>query len=451
MKHTFSLLAISITALFLSPSANAQITPANNKLGLAVYTPPQNPSFDFDSCFHLGQISGMNEYQFSLDWSTLEPTAGTFDFTYIDVANYYFPLYNMPVNLVLAPISTNVNELPADLTAVAFNDTVMINRFNALLDSIHVHAPALTISSLVIGNEIDVYLGSNATNWANYTTFLAATSAHAQTLWPGIKIACKITFKGLMNNPTATYAQQINTYCDYIGTTYYPLNNDFTVQPVSVVANDFDSIVVAYPNKPICFYECGYPSSPACNSSDSLQKEFVTQIFASWDAHASNIRMVDFLWLHDLDTATINFFALYYGSSDTVFLEYLRTLGLRTWGGNGTDKPAFVELQCQARQHGYNNLPINCTTGIPEAHDENSQQLILSPNPAQNDLTIQSSVELIDADLKVFNSTGQLVMCIRSTSQTVVHVNTSDLSSGVYYLTLNSGDQQFSNRFIISK
>ncbi|MBK7573427.1 MAG: T9SS type A sorting domain-containing protein [Bacteroidetes bacterium] len=450
MKHYLLLFVASLSALLLSTSVNAQITPANNKLGLAVYTPPQNPAFDFDSCFHLGQVSGMNEYQFSLDWSTLEPTAGTFDFAYIDVANYYFPLYNMPVNLVLAPISTNVNELPADLTSYAFNDTVMINRFNALLDSIKIHAPAITFSSLVIGNEIDVYLGNSASAWANYTTFLVATSAHAQTLWPGIKIACKITFNGLVNNPTAPYAQQINTYCDYIGTTYYPLNPDFTVKPVSVIPTDFDTIVSAYPNKPICFYECGYPSSTACNSSDSLQKEFITQIFTSWDAYSANIRLVDFLWLHDLDTATINFFALYYGSSDTVFLEYLRTLGLRTWGGNGTDKPAFTELQCQARQRGYNTLNMNCTTGIPES-TESSTPLVLAPNPAQNDLSIQPSVILNDADVKIFNSSGQLVMNITAINQSEIHINTSELNSGVYFLVVKNGKDYFNNRFVITR
>ena len=451
MKTNYTFRIIFALVLICPAFAFGQINPANNKLGIAVNTPPQNPAFDFDSCFALGKSSGMNEFQLVIHWSTLEPTAGTFDFTFVDLSNFYFPFYNMPVNLILSPINTNVKETPADLQAVPFNDTILINRYKALLDSVKLHSPAINYSSLAIGNEVDVYLGTNASAWSEYNTFFAAVSAHAHTLWPGIKTACKITFPGLTNSATSGFAQQLNTYCDYIGTTYYPLNNDFTVKPVSVVPTDFNTIVSAYSSKPICFYECGYPSSSSCNSSDSLQKEFITQVFTAWDQHAANIRLVDFTWLHDLDTATVNLFEVYYGISDTSFLEYLRTIGLRTWPGNGTDKPAFHELQCQAKQRGYNNLNLNCINGIESENLNAAEPFNLFPNPAQNEILIESFLTTDKTVFEIYNSSGQVIRKNLISANQITRISIEDLSDGLYFLVIRNGDQEYRKKFLVQK
>jgi hypothetical protein len=382
-------------------------------------------------------------------WTSVETSPLTYNLTIFDIANSYYPAQNKVIDLTLAPIATNALEVPSDLTTTAFSSTVMINRFKRLLDSVKAHIPNITLSSLVIGSEHNVYLGSNTVKWNEYTVFYNAVSAYAKTIWPGLKVATELTFDGMVNQNS--FAQTLNSSSDYIGVSYYPLNANFTVKPVSTIPVDFATLVGLYPSKPLCFYQYGYPSSTTCNSSDLQQAQFITQTFTTWDTYAAQIKLIDFTWLHDLSPATVAYYSTYYGISDPVFLEYLRTLGLRTWGSTGTDKLALHELQCQAKQRGYNSLNINCTNGINEAKlQTNAFQLY--PNPVANQLVV-----LIDErdliEVNIYNTLGSEVYKskpIKGTKE--ISIDVSLLSMGLYTVGcfLENGSVHF-QKLVISR
>jgi len=319
--------------------------------------------------------------------------------------------------------------VPSDLTLTAMSSTVMINRFNRLLDSIKIHIPNVTLSSLIIGSEHDVYFGSNATKWADYTTFYNAVITHAKIIWPGIKVATELTFSGITTY--STFANTLNTNSDYIGVSYYPLNANFTVKPISTIPTDFAILINLYPSKPICFYQYGYPSSSTCNSSDILQSQFITKTFQTWDMYPNNIRLIDFTWIHDLDPAYVTSLGAYYNLNDPIFLEYLRTLGLRTWAGKGTDKPALHELRCQAKVRGYNTLNINCTfTNLTESL-KNSKTLRLSKNPVSSSFTLIGCHQ--DDKLELSNIVGSVVKTIDiRTEQQAIDI--SEFPLGLYFI-----------------
>ncbi len=418
--------------------ANAQITPPNNIIGVDVSTYPQNPSFNYDSCFALGADLGMGSLGLFQNWTSVETAPNIFNMTIFDIANYYYPLHSMPIDLTIVPIHTNNLEVPSDLTTTTFDNPILINRFKTLLDSIKVHIPNVVLTSLVIGSEHDVYMGTNATMWAQYTTFYDSVSTYARTLWPGLKVATELTFSGITTY--SIFAQTLNTNSDYIGVSYYPLNNDFTVKPVSTIPTDFSTLVSLYPSKQIIFYQYGYPSSISCNSSESQQAQFITQTFTTWDTYASNVKKIDFTWLHDLDTAAVNFYGTYYGLTDTIFLEYLHTLGLRTWNENGTDKAAFTELQCQAKQRGYNNLNINCTTGFNE-FSTLQNDFTLFPNPFSAQTILQTDVLLNNATITIYNCFGQTVKEIKNIYGQTVVLSRDNLPSGLYFIRLTEDDK----------
>ncbi|MCK9208685.1 MAG: hypothetical protein M0P66_16355, partial [Salinivirgaceae bacterium] len=305
MKTKMILRIMVLFGLLPSITIKGQITPVDNIIGIDVSTFPQNAGFNYDSCFLLGKNLGMGSVGIFQNWTAIETAPFTYDFAIMDIANYYYPAYSMPVDLTITPIHTNNLEVPSDLTSVAFDDPIFINRFKTLLDSIKVHIPNVTLSSLVIGSEFDVYLGTDAALWTQYANFYNSVSSYAKTLWPGLNVATELTFKGITSQNG--FAQVLNSNSDFIGVSYYPLNNDFTVKPVSTVPVDFATLVGLYPTKPICFYQYGYPSSTVCNSSEALQARFITQTFSAWDTYAANIRMIDFTWLHDLDTALVNY------------------------------------------------------------------------------------------------------------------------------------------------
>ena len=178
-----------------------------------------------------------------------------------------------------------------------------------------------------------------------------------------------------------------------------------------------------------------------------MQTQFITQTFLSWDNYNTNIKMIDFTWLHDLSTAQVNYFSTYYGITNPIFLEYLRTLGLRQWNNNGTDKPALNELRCQAKQRGYNILPVNCSI---TSLNENKKDPILSlfPNPANDRLNIDISAEEFDGII-IYNVLGKKIEQCSFSKQ----INVSCLNNGIYFLKLINKDRNetYSSTFIISK
>ncbi len=447
IKSIFS--TVVLIGLLSSKILNAQINPTNNIIGVDVSTFPQNTSFNYDSCFALGANLGMGSVGIYQNWTAIETAPNTFNLTIFDIANFYYPAYNMPIDLTIAPIHTNNLEVPADLVSITFNNPIFINRFKTLLDSIKAHIPNVTLTSLVIGSEHDAYLGSNSTLWSQYTEFYDAVLNYAKTLWPEIKIASELTFHGITTQNT--FAQTLNTNSDYIGVSYYPLNNDFTVKPVSNIPIDFATLIGLYPSKPICFYQYGYPSSASCNSSETLQSQFIAQTFTTWDNYANNVKMIDFTWLHDLDTALVNYYGSYYGITDTIFLEYLRTLGLRSWNGSGTDKEAFIELQCQAKQRGYNSLNISCATGISDKNSDNNDLIKLFPNPVQNTLNIEMPIDFVNAKLRIYNQLGQIEKIDLNIKEKYLSIETDRLANGIYFIILQNGDRNISSKFIINK
>ncbi|MBA4241859.1 MAG: hypothetical protein C0448_14130 [Sphingobacteriaceae bacterium] len=438
---------VIIAMILFSNSTKGQINPLNNFIGLDVSTQPQNASFNYDSCFILGKNLGMTRVGVFQNWTAIETSPTVYNMTIMDIANIYYPAYNMSVDLTITPIHTNNLEVPSDLTSTPFDNAVFINRFNRMLDSVKAHMPNVTLSSLVIGSEHDVYLGSNVALWTQYTNFYNAVLLHAKTLWPGLKVATELTFNGITTQNT--FAQTLNTNSDYIGVSYYPLNTNFTVKPVSVISTDFATLVGLYASKPICFYQYGYPSSSTCNSSDVLQAQFISQTFTSWDTYASNIKMIDFTWLHDLDMALVNYYGTYYGLTDPVFLEYLHTLGMRNWNGNGSDKLAFTELKCQAKQRGYNALPINCSTSLSEINT--SDEIVLFPNPVQTIFSLQSSQELNNATITVFNSIGQVVKTISNVNAKQLSIDMSGMPNGLYLVEIHSGEKQLNKKIVLDR
>lgn len=427
MKNYFYFLLFGM--LCLNFQGKAQVNTTNNRISFDVSNFPQNSgTFNYDSCFAIGKDLGMTQVGIFQNWTAIETAPNTYNFFIIDIANYYYPLYNMAVDLTITPIHTNNLEVPSDLSSTPFNSPVMINRFKKLLDSIKFHAPNLSLSSLVIGSEHDVYMGANATLWAEYKTFYDSVTTHAKVLWPGLKVATELTFSGITNQNT--FAQALNANSDYVGISHYPLNTDFTVKPPANIATDFSTIVGLYPTKPICFYQFGYPSSTTCNSSDALQKDFITQTFLSWDTYASNIRMIDFTWLHDLSPADVAFYGTYYGLTDVVFLEFLRSLGFREWTGNGIDKPALDELRCQAKQRGFNSLPLNCN--VTSIHDEQTNSFSIYPNPATSTVYVNTTEPL---QVKVYNVLGEVVINKQVNNK---ELNVSALTNGIYFIQVNN-------------
>lgn len=123
------------------------------------------------------------------------------------------------------------------------------------------------------------------------------------------------------------------------------------MKPNSEVASLFQNLV-GFTNKPIHIEEVGYSSSATTSGSDSLQAEFYCEVFKAWDTHAVKIPSLSILRMVDKTRADAETVATTYGlAGNENFIEYIRTLGLRT-SPNQT-KEAFTLIDSELQRRGF--------------------------------------------------------------------------------------------------
>ena len=95
---------------------------------------------------------------------------------------------------------------------------------------------------------------------------------------------------------------------------------------------------------------------------------------------------------------------------------------------------------------GYATAPI---TRIDETNSSDNTMISLFPNPAQNKLTIQVSVDLKNADMKIYNELGQIEKKVSNLNKNIMSIENLDLPNGIYFLVLENNNKQLNTKFII--
>ena len=307
-------------------------------------------SVGFDESFNTIKDVGAQFIELPLNWDDIEKSPGDYGNQFLTIANMYYPSTHTKVLLTINPIDTNVLHLPEDLTDRNFDDPEVIERYKKLTDYVFSQIPDLDLVAISIGNEIDAYLGENSEKWDQYQRFYSETSAYIRDKNLSVKIGCKTTFDAVTGK-NEKEIKVLNKESDIIMVNYYPLNSDFSVKDPSVVQPDIDILTSLYADRIIYITEAGYPSSSQVGSSEKMQREFIREIFKAWDKHRLQVKLIDFVWLHDLSRSEVDIFVEYYSISATSFKEFLRTLGLRTY--DGKEKQAFIALKAEAEIRGW--------------------------------------------------------------------------------------------------
>lgn len=305
---------------------------------------------DFTDAFNLSQLAGARSTVVTYTWSALEPQPGVYALQ--DLRNATALARNSAQRLYVGVqvINTTRRETPADLASAPLDAAAVTARFRALLDQI---VPLFEgrVAYLSIGNEVDVFLGTNAPAWAAYQRFYEDAAGHARQLDPSLKIGVTATADAASNAAAASLTA-LNRTSDFVAMTYYPLNADFTVRPPSTVVSDMQKMLSFAGAKPLVLQEVGYPASTQLGSSDAAQAAFVRNVFQAWDSAGGRIPLLNFFLLHDVAPAQCEAWGSYYGLSNSAnFKAYLCSLGLR--GPDGTPKAAWTALLDAARQSGF--------------------------------------------------------------------------------------------------
>ncbi|NOQ71061.1 MAG: T9SS type A sorting domain-containing protein [Crocinitomix sp.] len=441
MKRTATIFTLIL--LLVQYSAMAQLAKGDRVLAWQVDVAEND---DYDIAFGFAEDACQESTHLALSWSALEPDDGVFDPAYIasplDIINIYYPLKAVQLELQIAVTNTTNKEVPADLAAVPFDSPEMIERFKIALDTIFEHIPDVDLAALNIGNESDILFGTDESQYNAFKTFLDAIVPYAKTTYfdlhgTELKVGTALTLSGLTNPDLSAYCQILNEGLDIVTVTYYPLGPAFTMEHPSVVEGNFDELVAHYPSvdQPIYFAECGYSSSETCLSSEALQAEFYTAVFEAWDKHYDNIKYLTIFKSTDWSNADVEFLSEYYGIDDPIFLEYLRTLGVRTWDGDGTNKLAYEFILCELKARDW--CAVDCA--LTEVQSLTSPSAVrLFPNPASDRVSIQSEIEI--AEINIYNSLGEAII---TTNDSDIEVNT--LPAGIYFVYITFADHSFTN------
>jgi len=319
----------------------------HRQLAVDVSMPSDN---DYNKAFEMAKGMGMERIGLFQNWDTIEPSPNNYSGQWLSIADTYYPPKKVSLDLTIAVIHTNHSTVPEDIKNKPLNDPEVIKRFKSLLDFVFSTMPNTSFASISISSESDIYLGTDEKKWDEFQAFYKEIVSYIHRKKAGIPVTTEFSFKGLTGK-MKNNARAINKISDAIGVSHYPISDDFSVKDPAVIAGDFDAIISLYPDKPVLFYQLGYPSSKYIKSSEELQAQFVSETFRAWDKHRDKIKMIDFTWLHDMSPQKVDEMTRVYGISARGFTEFLASLGLRTY--EGRDKPAFQRLKDEAKLRGW--------------------------------------------------------------------------------------------------
>ncbi|MBN4059211.1 hypothetical protein JYT22_01005 [Endomicrobium sp. AH-315-J14] len=322
------------------------VTPAEERrFGIEVDQPE---GFDHGIEIEKAKATGSSVIPLTLAWVVLEPTKGERDLSTLSFAMDYYRDRDLTVLLSIPTINTVAKLLPTNLKNLPINNTKVLARFANLLDDV-LAISELELTHLVIGNEVNVYLGDKSqAEWDAFETFVSAGTSHVNETRPEIEVGISVTFGGLAEPRLA--ALTASTDAHFI--TYYYIGNDFGGVPADNVEADLATMATFADGKPLILKEFGYPTGEATGGSEQGQADFIRESFTAWDKHAKTLTMVMFSLMFDHVYEDCEKTAAYYGfPDDEAFIQFLCTLGLRTVDDKA--KPAWDELAAQASARGF--------------------------------------------------------------------------------------------------
>ena len=358
----FGIIAMSIIVMIFAESSKksgSRVAETDNRIpidkGTRILGIKANLGEDgnFDNTFKESLGAGNETQVLPLDWNELEVAPNMFEpkKNFLAIANLYYPARQIPLHLSIRPIHTNQQVFPTDLMERPLDDPEAIFRFTQLLDWISTQIPNVNLISLTIGSEVDVFMWGQVDRWKAWTNFYAAVVPYARKKFPETLIACETTFAAFVG-PDLERVRALHEHSDVIGVSYYPMKDKLSsVNPPNTVHADFETVVDAIPQKPIIYYQIGYPSSPVLGSSPEQQAAFITEAFDAWDTYAERILMLNFQWMHEAPAFGIDQYAEYYDYNTPQFRAFLGSLGLQSWSGD--PKPAWSTLTKEANVRGF--------------------------------------------------------------------------------------------------
>lgn len=293
----------------------------------------------------IGYDAGMTLLHSAPKWNEFEKSPGKYALDGdAEAIGAFAAERGLPIALNFRIVDTNQRSIPRSYERWAFDDERMAEQLKNALRALPAAYKRQT-RFLAIGNEVDPYFGAHRDEIAGYAVLMRRVIDTARREFPNAQFSVNFTFGAV--GDMERYRALVDL-TDFASFTYYPLNADFSMRDVSVVAGDIQRMLDAAGSRPLYIQEIGYASSPRLNSSPARQAQFYTNAFAAIRAHRTQIAGATFLFLSDFSQAVVDALGAYYRAANSdSFKAYLQTLGL--FERTGTPKPAWDVFRKEAQ------------------------------------------------------------------------------------------------------
>jgi len=237
--------------------------------------------------------------------------------------------------------------MPADISATAFNDASVKTRYRQLLDKIITTDNLInsSVKYISLGNEVDTYLSTHTSEYAQYKELIEDARTYLKTLKPNILVGVTTTFEGYSSTQKTNVAT-LNANMDVIILTYYPIDGStFVPRDPTTALTDMQVMIANAGGKQIILQEFGYPSSSTTiNSSTTKQSDFIRESFSAWRTIGTDkIPFISFFKYRDWNDSHVN--TITGQVAGHKFWEFMRSLGLKN--NDGTSKTAYTTFTQQ--------------------------------------------------------------------------------------------------------
>lgn len=307
---------------------------------------------DFELNYDLASGQLQSDFiQLLQPWNSFENNqAGVYDGEAVqlyETLNHFAGSTGTQLALIITPIDIPGRFLPDYISDKKLNDPLVIESFKNLIDRLFNSVNGIVnpdkVIALSVGNEIDHY------NWASNNDQISEYHEFLQAIKPTVNsYGIPLHFTGTLYGLTqpGNVWKELADVVDKVSVTYYPINADFTVKSPEIVFSDLNALATKFTDKKIFVQEIGYPTSSSLNSNEAKQAEFFCHFFNAWDGHKDQITHVSILRLNDVPLSSAQTTAVAYGvPGNERFIEYIRTLGIRTWENSGSNKMAFDVIE----------------------------------------------------------------------------------------------------------
>lgn len=263
-------------------------------------------------------------------WSDLEPAPGQYRFSAILAELNRAAKNGAKVSLTLKPLDGPNRQLPANLTARAWNDGVLLSRWTNLLEALRKSMQG-KIVWLHVANEVDSYFLPRQDELAAFESFLAATQVKLKADWPDVSVGLVHAYDTVRTNDSVFH--RLLWFSDHIGFTYYGLDRLATRSRQSI-EGDLTQLQLLSGDRRIVLTELGHPS----DLGD--QAGFYEQAMAVLVRASGRVEAARFFQLNELPKEVVSQLTTAYGyNAASPFVRFLASLGVHD--SNGQAKQAW--------------------------------------------------------------------------------------------------------------